>query len=388
MINRLSKTVFVLLVFLATKHAAADDLPFLVTELESGQILIENRANDKWYPASLTKLMTAYVTFRAIENNEIEDGSPVIISRKATLQPPSRMGYRKGVTLRIDKALEIIIIKSANDVSHALAEAVAGSVENFVARMNIEAKRLGLTNTRFANSNGLHSRQQFTSARDMAVLSVQILREFPQYAYLFEAAAVQTDKNIHYSYNLLLERFPGTTGMKTGFVCASGYNIVVSASRNARTLVAVVLGRSSQTDRAVTAARLLTEAFAVKTGSDRTIYDKPASPPAVPRNMRSILCTEQARAARYDPAPGNAKIESDFLEPRKKSERILKVAPGGVDAEPSDAYFAAGYLVPERPAVPLKSPGYSSSATAPPADPFALPDSSRIPLPAFRKDHS
>ena len=238
----------------------ARDTPYIVIDADSGAIFAENKADDRWYPASLTKLMTAYVTFRAIQNGEIEPGSPVEITRSATRQPSSRMGYKKGVKLRVDTALEIIIIKSANDVSYALAEAVAGTLKAFVARMNFEAARLGLTNTHFANSNGLHDTSQFTSARDMALLSAKILTEFPQYAYMFSAVAIKTPVKTHYSYNLLLERFPGATGMKTGFVCASGYNLVASARTGEKDLIAVVLGRDSQTDRAVAAAKLLTEA--------------------------------------------------------------------------------------------------------------------------------
>ncbi|MEM7291525.1 MAG: serine hydrolase, partial [Pseudomonadota bacterium] len=140
--------------------ARATQNPFIVIDANSGAIIAEHKANDQWHPASLTKLMTAYVTFRAIAQGEIEDGSPVVITQAATKQPPSRMGYKKGVNLRVDTALKIIIIKSANDVSLALAQAVAGSLRDFVLRMNIEATMLGMTNTNFANSNGLHNAKQ------------------------------------------------------------------------------------------------------------------------------------------------------------------------------------------------------------------------------------
>jgi len=313
-------------------HAA--DMPHIVIDAKSGAIISQNKANDRWHPASLTKLMTAYVTFRAIANDEIEAGSPVVISAAATKQPPSRMGYKKGVSLRIDTALKIIIIKSANDVSYALAESVAGSLKAFVARMNAEAKRLGMANTNFVNSNGLHNVRQVSSARDMALLSAKILTEFPQYAYMFEAVAIQTPVKTHFSYNLLLERFPGTTGLKTGFVCASGYNLAASAERNGQSLIAVVLGRSSQTDRAVSAAKVLSESFG-RLGSGSVFL--PVLRGAPPVNMRPVLCTQEARASRYDPGAGNAIIKSEFLNKRVRSSKILSIRSGGIDAAPSQS---------------------------------------------------
>lgn len=337
----------------------AADTPHIVIDAGTGAIISQHRANDRWHPASLTKLMTAYVTMRAIANGEIADGSPVRISNAATRQPPSKMGYREGVELRMDAALKIIVIKSANDVSLALAEAVAGTLDKFVARMNAEATRLGMTNTRFTNSNGLHSREQVTSARDMALLSARILAEFPRYANLFSAVAIRTPQATHYSYNLLLERFAGANGLKTGFVCASGYNLAASATRNARTLIAVVLGRSSQTDRAVSAAKLLEEGFQ-KPGAG-SVY-LPVLTGREPENMRSRLCTEEARAARYDPGAGSAVIESRYLSPRKLSNNILDVTPGGVDAPPSDAYLTRLLTVSGSVPVPSLRPDFDPAS--------------------------
>ncbi|MDJ0613643.1 MAG: D-alanyl-D-alanine carboxypeptidase family protein [Rhizobiaceae bacterium] len=335
----------------------AVETPHIVIDGKTGSIISQYRANDRWHPASLTKLMTAYVTFRAIANGEIEEGSPVVISTAATKQPPSRMGYKKGVSLRIDTALKIIIIKSANDVSLALAEAVAGNLKAFVDRMNSEAKRLGLANTSFVNSNGLHDVRQVSSARDMALLSAKILTEFPQYAYMFEAVAIETPVRKHFSYNLLLERFPGTTGLKTGFVCAAGYNLAVSAERNGQQLIAIVLGRSSQTDRAVAAARLLTESFG-KQGTGSVFL--PVLRGAPPVNMRPILCTQEARAARYDPTPGNAVIKSEFLKPRAKSDKILSVRSGGVDASASSAFLNRQFASIRSVPVPEPKPNYDA----------------------------
>jgi len=275
--SNLSVSILTILFLAIPIFANAETLktknPYIVIDSATGEILAQQKANDRWYPASLTKLMTAYITFRAIKIGEISAGSPVVISAAAQKQPPSKMGYKKGIKLRIDTALKIIIIKSANDVSHALGEAVAGNLKAFVRRMNKEARRLGMNNTKFVNSNGLHNVNQYSSARDMALLSAQILKEFPQYAYMFEAVCIKTPSKTHYSFNLLLERFAGANGMKTGFVCAAGYNLVGSARRRDRTLIAVVMGTSSQTQRAISAAHLLEAGFSKTTSSQDNIYN-------------------------------------------------------------------------------------------------------------------
>ena len=275
--------------------------------------------------------------------------------------------------------LKIIIIKSANDVSHALAEAVSGNLKAFVASMNQEATRLGMNNTRFVNSNGLHNTGQYSSARDLALLSAQILNEFPQYAYMFEAVAIKTAVRTHYSYNLLLERFLGANGMKTGFVCASGYNLSGSAQRNGRTLIAVVLGTASQTERAVSAAHLLDEGFKSNISSGN-IYDSQPPKDAKPKNMRPILCTEQARNSRYDPGAGQAKISSSHLYPRRISSNILDITTGGVDAPASSAFFANLAKIP----VPTKRPDYSLDVGKIVLKTIGTAATGKIPLPTKR----
>jgi len=338
-----------------SSQASASQMPYIVVDADNGTILDANKPDHRWYPASLTKLMTAYVTFRAIASGAISPGSPVVISAAARKQPPSKMGYKQGVKLRVDTALEIIIIKSANDVSHALGEAVSGTLAAFVDDMNKEAKRLKMRNTRFANANGLHDKSQFTSARDMGILARQLIKEFPQYAYMFKAVGIKTPAKTHYSYNLLLERLPGTTGMKTGFVCASGYNMIASAKLGARNLVAVVFGASSQTDRAVSAAKLLTRNKDASGGKPLFSDVQRGDPP---RNMRPVLCTEKARANRYDPVAGTAIIKSPFLSARKVSNRIIPIATGRIDAPPGDAWLARALSFNGNPPVPSKRPNF------------------------------
>lgn len=330
--------------------------PFLVIDASDGAIIHANLENDRWYPASLTKLMTAYVTMQAISNNEIKIGSPVRMSSRAHKMPASRMGYKIGTLLRVDTALKILIVKSANDVAIALAESVAGSVEKFADRMNSTAVTLGMSESHFVNPNGLHSKNQYTTANDLAILSRRLLIDFPQYSDWFAIPAIKTTSKTHYSYNLLLERFAGANGMKTGFVCASGYNMVASAKRNDRQLIAVILGSSSQTDRAVIAARLLSEAFAnpnLLIGNILTAYkDNSVSP----KNMRGTLCTPEARKQRYEPGAGKAKLKSTYLLPRKIIQKPLLVRSGGIDADPGK-FFIQKFPIPvSRVKIPTQRP--------------------------------
>lgn len=347
----------------AAKTAAAARLPYIVIDRVSGEVLLENRSFDRWYPASLTKLMTVYVTLRAISAGEIAPGSPVVVSKRAAGEPPSKMGYAPGTQLRFDTALKILIVKSANDIAVAVAESVAGTVDGFVDRMNAEAARLGLRDTRFANPNGLHDTGQYTSVRDMAVLSRQILDEFPNYAGYFAIPAIRAGEKIDHSYNLLLERFSGANGMKTGFVCASGYNMVASATRNGRQIIAVVFGTDSQTDRAVTAATLLMQGFEKNGGPSLAAFVSSA-PPVAPKSQRKTMCSEAALKARYDPAPGDMVINSPILKTRIAANPQL-VTTGGIDGPPSktvsDALETAAFAPRGKIPIPTRRPKQGGS---------------------------
>ena len=365
--------------------------PYLVIDASDGSIIAANHELDRWYPASLTKLMTAYVVMSAIKDGEIEIGSPVRISKRAATMPASRMNYKIGTLLRTDAALKILIVKSANDVAVALAQSVSGSVDKFVERMNKTAAQLGLNATKFANPNGLHSPDQYSSARDLAVLTRRILLDFPQYSSWFAIPAIRTGDKTHYSYNLLLERYDGTNGMKTGFVCASGFNMVASAKRGNRQLIAVVLGEKSQTDRAVLAARLLSEAFArpdLLIGNILTFgnYSGTAIAAASPKNMRPILCTQEARKNRYEPGAGKAVIVSQYLSERKITQKPTLIKTGGIDGPPSKAYgeiLAAS--APPMP-VPTRRPDFDAPVASPNPVQGTAEQTRAIPVPTLRPE--
>jgi len=285
----------VLLPFLATSAFAVKPPAYVVVDVEAGTVLEHNEAGTLWHPASVTKLMTAYVTFRALKSGQLTLDSPVVVSANALKEPPSKMGYKVGTAMTLDNALKMMIVHSANDIAVAVAETVGGSEPNFVARMNAEASRLGMASTRYHNPNGLPDEQQVTTARDMAVLARVLWLEFPEYRGYFKIPAIKVGSKVLRSYNKLLERFEGANGMKTGFICASGFNIVASATRSGRTIVVVLLGADSANERAEIAAKLLEEGLkprVFRKGLSLTSFRAGPSPgPAV--DLRAEVCDKR-----------------------------------------------------------------------------------------------
>lgn len=245
-----------------TSAAKADPMvPTVIIDVASGEVLQSEQATRPWYPASTTKLMTAYVALKEIQRGNVKFETPLVVSPHAAKQPPSKIGLKAGQEITVENALKILMVKSANDVSTVVAEGLGGSVAGFSAMMNREAARLGMRESHFVNPHGLHRDDHVSSARDMAILARALLMEFPQYSELWSIGAVQLGNRKYANTNGLIGRYPGAMGMKTGFVCASGFNLVSAAERNGRTLVAVVFGATSAADRTLKAAQLLDQGF-------------------------------------------------------------------------------------------------------------------------------
>jgi D-alanyl-D-alanine carboxypeptidase len=235
--------------------------PALVFEPYNGTVFYAEDPDAQWFPASLTKLMTAYVAFQALKDGSLKPDTKLICSKEATEQAPSKLWLKVGESITLDVALKVLIVESANDVAVMIAEGVAGSQDAFVQRMNEAAQHLAMTHTHYANVNGLPNEEQVTTARDLAKLTRAIIVEFPEYAGLFTTIQVQVGNKVMRSHNGMLVSYPGADGMKTGFICESGFNIVVSATRDGRKLVAVVLGEPSIASRRERATDLLDNGF-------------------------------------------------------------------------------------------------------------------------------
>ena len=328
-----------LVLFLAAAPGAADAAStpaYIVVDADSGKVLSHRSADHLWYPASITKVMTAYVIFRALQEDTITTSSPVRISKNALAQPASKMGFKVGTVMTVDNAIKMMIVRSANDIAVALGEAVAGTENKFVARMNAEAERLGMSSTRFSNPNGLPDDKQWSTARDLAVLARAVWTDFPEYRDYFEIPAIRVGKRVLRSHNTLLERYRGANGMKTGYICSSGFNMVGSATRKGRTVMVVVLGSDSSKERAELAAGLLNRGFAswLSIGGRPLIESFRARKVAgSPVNHRERICSPAARQKRAQNR--NVKPKKSALVPRFVLMDPVRVFTGRAKPPPS-----------------------------------------------------
>jgi D-alanyl-D-alanine carboxypeptidase len=271
-------------------HAEAQ----LLIEASTGKVLHAENATYPWYPASVTKLMTAYTTLRAIKEGQLSVNTLLTVSRNAAAQQPTKMGFKIGTQVTVDNALKMLMVKSANDIAVAIAEGVGGSLEGFADKMNANARRLGMSQSNFVNPNGLPAENHVSSARDLGILARALIREFPESDSYWHISSIRYGNRVLHNYNSLIDRYPGADGMKTGFICASGYNVVASATRNGRRLIAVVLGAYSGAVRAQKAAQLLERGFnsgglTWLTPSLGTV-DALAPIDAQPPNLRDEMC--------------------------------------------------------------------------------------------------
>ena len=254
-------TALAALALVLTAQARAHAEAKLLVDAATGKVLHAENATYPWYPASVTKLMTAYTVLREIKEGRLSFNTLITVTRDAAAQQPVKMGFRVGTQLTIDNALKMMLVKSANDIAVAIAEGVGGSIPKFADMMNANARRLGMTQSHFVNPNGLPAQDHVTSARDLAILTRAIIQEFPQDGSYFHIHSIQFGNRVIHNYNHLLDRYPGADGMKTGFICASGYNLVATATHNGRRLIAIILGAWSGAVRTEQAAALLQSGF-------------------------------------------------------------------------------------------------------------------------------
>ncbi len=282
-----------LVAFLAGTAAAGGAFaaaPALVIDANTGKVLHAERATDPWFPASVTKLMTAYVALDLVRSGRVRMDTLLTMTEEAAANPPSKMGFKPGTQLTLENALKIIMVKSANDVSAMIAEGLGGSVDDFATMMNETSLRLGMKESRWVNPHGLPDPRQQTSARDMAILGRALISEFPQHAELFRIGAIRFGRIVMRNHNGLLGRYPGADGMKTGFICSSGFNVVSSATQNGRRLITVVFGGTTANERNLRAADLLDRGFAAQGWFGPNVADLPGSNLIAPPDMRSLVC--------------------------------------------------------------------------------------------------
>jgi len=230
-------------------------------DARTNEVLLEDQADEARYPASLTKMMTLYMIFEAMERGDISADTRLTASRNASRQPPSRLGLRRGDSITIDQAISALVVQSANDVATMVGERLGGSEARFAANMTARARELGMTDTRFANASGLPDTRHRTTAHDMAILAQALWRDFPEHYHRFQTPSFAWRRGSGRNHNRLLGQVEGVDGIKTGYTRASGFNLATMAERNGRRVIVVVLGGETAAARDAQVAYLVEGAY-------------------------------------------------------------------------------------------------------------------------------
>lgn len=383
----------------------AQATPALVVDVDSGVVLYETMATAPWFPASLTKLMTTYVALSAVREGRITMDTPLMVSPRAAAMAPSKMGFRPGTLVTLDNALKMLMVKSPNDVAVTVAEGVGGSVEAFADEMNTYAARLGLHESHFVNPNGLPDPNHVSSARDMAIIARALLREFPEEHDLFGIGDLAFGRQLIHNHNGMLGRYPGVDGMKTGYTCSAGYNVVLSAQRNDRRLITVVLGAPSNTTRSLKAAALFDKYFGGESGNEGQLASLASAAPSAPPDLRSVICGRgranaiaeaEAEDASITPsppaqffgfAPKNAAMEVAGTAPATTGPNVLQLpraafVPVRVFVGPVEGWTGpVAHAKSTGTAVASAPPPLSTAANQPTEPPLSGPTESPAPAP-------
>jgi D-alanyl-D-alanine carboxypeptidase len=342
---------------------AASAMALILVDADSGKVLRAENATYPWYPASTTKLMTLYMTLSAIREQRITPDTLFTVSANANEQAPTKMGFPVGTQVTVDNAIKMMMVKSANDMAVVLAEGVGGSVEAFAQQMTDTAHRLGMTESNFVNPNGLPDDGQIVSARDLAILARALIHEFPGYNDYWHVPAIKYGRRVVRNYNPLLGRYAGADGMKTGFICSSGFNLVATASRDNRQLIAVVLGAPTSAARAQKAAELLESGFNRSPfawllpafGTVNALTPIEAAPPDLKDDMcgphRKRHALEAAMADSADPDAGD-NSDSAGAETNSQNSNLVTAlrapAPKNLLSEPGPVTPVVVYTGPAR----------------------------------------
>jgi D-alanyl-D-alanine carboxypeptidase len=322
----------------------------LLVDADTGKILRAENATYPWYPASVTKLMTLYVTLSAVRDHRITFDTMFAVSPNAAAQSPTKMGFPVGTQVTVDNAIKMMMVKSANDMAVLLAEGIGGSIDEFAQEMTDTAHRLGMTESNFVNPNGLPADGQITSARDLAMLARALIRDFPDYSFYWHIPAIKFGRRIVRNYNPLIGRYPGADGMKTGFICASGFNLVATATRDNKQLIAVVLGAPSSAARAVKAAEMLESGFSQnplswlmpQLGTVDALVSMDTSPP----NLKDEMCGRHRKRPATDDEDADSGSGSDNGGVNSSQFSVLLSALRAPSLKNANLLFDAGPVTP------------------------------------------
>ena len=323
----------------------------VVVDAETGEVLHARNSNTRRYPASLVKMMTLYMVFDALEKGELKLNQRLRVSRRAAGMPPSKLGLRRGQSIRVKDAILALVTKSANDVAVVVAEALGRTESQFAKKMTKKARRLGMKRTTFRNASGLPNRKQLSTARDMATLARALIRDFPQHYHYFNTKSFKYKGRRYRNHNKLLRTYKGADGIKTGYIRAAGYNLVASSVRNGRRVIAVVFGGKTSRSRNRHTATLLDRGFkrlrmiaktypappprkptaiAARQAHETQVALSPAAGPATPPAATSPTATTEVRQQRH----GGTSVETEAVA------AFAPPAPGPASGLDPDALLA------------------------------------------------
>ncbi len=300
--------------------------------MNTGSILFSQAPDTPRYPASLTKMMTLYVLFGYLRAGKITVSSDLVVTPHAASQAPTKLGLKPGATIETEDAIKALVTQSANDAAVTIAENLAGTEENFARVMTETARAIGMTGTTFRNASGLPNDEQVTTARDMAMLAVHLIHDYPEYYGVFETRYFTFAGRKYRNHNHLLFGYKGTDGIKTGYTRASGFNLTASVHRDNKHLVAVVLGGKTGSQRDAAMRALLDKHFAEASGvspSAKSLVATLAPPPTPPAPKKPVFALASATPAAAEPATtaqDTTDEEGDIGEPAEPVEASAPVA--------------------------------------------------------------
>ena len=333
----------------------------IVVDARTGKVLYSENADSLRYPASLTKMMTLYLTFEALEAGRIRLDSKVPVSANAAAEPPSKLGVGAGRSVTVEQAILALVTRSANDIATALGEYIGGSEARFAQMMTAKARSLGMTKTTYRNAHGLPNTAQMTTARDQARLGIALRQHFPQYYGYFSTRSFKFGKQVIGNHNRLLGAVRGVDGIKTGFTRAAGFNLVTSAQADGRSIVGVVMGAPSGANRNARMTKLV-QAYLPKAsrsggGGDLIAKMNTSVAPAIAESIEdapevalgapSLPSTGPLPETRYEPAavasayaaPANDNAATAVLETTARGAAPRPLGAGMPVPQPAPAYM-------------------------------------------------
>lgn len=345
------------LVLFGSTPAWASKYASIVIDLDTHQVMHARDADELRHPASLTKVMTLYMVFDALDAGKLKLSDRLPVSKHASKQQPSKLGLKAGSTIKVEDAIRALVTKSANDVAVVIAEKLgSGSETKFVAKMNAKADALGMSSTTFRNASGLPDKRQVTTARDMAKLAEAVYADHRDRYNYFSLSSFTWGKRKYTNHNALLRKVQGVDGIKTGFTNASGYNLMASAERNGRRVIAVMMGGSTGRSRDAHVADLLEAAFLDITGAtgDDDLRARIAFGDRAPYSSADNLAMAQLRKLQEDDgaalvSANSPDLVAELIESTDEGDEAFEEVAEG-DSEAADAADPIGALIEASPA--------------------------------------